>query len=110
MASSATSDNTSAYVNNTGVVGSGTANSHGGGNNLQQNRSARSPMNNCVTKYEGTATATASGVPPGGSPQDLRTSSETEGTPQPKSPSSPAAVSQPPLSPLLSSTTQVTSA
>merc|ERR1711894_456519 len=62
-------------------------------------------MNNCANKYE----ATASGLPPGGSPQDLRTSSENEGTPQPKTPSSPA-VSHPPLSPLLSPTSNVTPA
>ena len=66
----------------------------------QQRQSNHSPMNNCANKYE------ATGLVPGGSPQDLRTSSETEGTPQPKTPSSPSAAgSQPPLSPLLSSTT-----
>ena len=68
----------------------------------QQRTSNHSPMNNCANKYE----ASGGLVPgPGGSPQDLRTSSETEGTPQPKTPSSPSQGSQPPLSPLLSSTT-----
>ena len=67
----------------------------------QRRLNNHSPMNNCANKYE----ATASGLPPGGSPQDLRTSSENEGTPQPKTPSSPSQGSQPPLSPLLSSTT-----
>jgi len=71
----------------------------------QRPRNNHSPMNNCANKYE----ATASGLPPGGSPQDLRTSSENEGTPQPKTPSSPA-VSHPPLSPLLSPTSNVTPA
>ena len=71
----------------------------------QRRLNNHSPMNNCANKYE----ATASGLPPGGSPQDLRTSSENEGTPQPKTPSSPA-VSHPPLSPLLSPTSNVTPA
>ena len=72
----------------------------------QQRTSNHSPMNNCANKYE----ASGGLVPgPGGSPQDLRTSSETEGTPQPKTPSSPA-VSHPPLSPLLSPTSNVTPA
>ena len=69
-------------------------------NSLPRPRNNHSPtMNNCANKYE------ATGLPPGGSPQDLRTSSEAEGTPQPKTPSSPSAASQPPLSPLLSSNT-----
>jgi len=113
MASMASSSNVDAnYVNSmsTASTGSNPAAPGGTPTNLQggqppqptqqppQHR--RSPMNNCANKYE----ATASGLPPGGSPQDLRTSSEADGqTPQPKTPSSPGAA--PPLSPLLSSTT-----
>ena len=111
MASSAASTDTSTYANNTSLMAEG--NSFGVTPKQEQRRSANSPMNNCANKYEtGTVGGGGRSVPPGGSPQDLRTSSENEGTPQPKSPSSPSAAgNQPPLSPLLSSTTsQVTSA
>nr|ALB00307.1 Sex combs reduced [Paracyclopina nana]ALB00316.1 Sex combs reduced [Paracyclopina nana] len=66
----------------------------------------RSPMNSSCANNVGVG-------PLGGSPQDLRTSSEAEGsTPQPKSPSSPSggpAANQPPLSPLLSGSTSSSS-
>ena len=110
MASSAASTDTSTYANNTSLMAEG--NSFGVTPKQEQRRSANSPMNNCANKYETGTVGGGRSVPPGGSPQDLRTSSENEGTPQPKSPSSPSAAgNQPPLSPLLSSTTsQVTSA
>jgi len=87
------------------LAGSSMAQSGQQTSTTQRRLNNHSPMNNCANKYE----ATASGLPPGGSPQDLRTSSENEGTPQPKTPSSPA-VSHPPLSPLLSPTSNVTPA